>query len=179
MEQVVRLVKESRSPHSHLFRCGVFTSNMTLLVFTRIQTRNAFETIAIGETRLATLRETADDKFSMRPVAEGKRHCKRSIVGLGKVVRRRGWDPMGYVPYWLKGYIPRIPIKHVLPSHWTESHHSNALPMELRSSQWPLFWLNSHSSRSRHMFNIVPHSIIPLLFLITNHHNISQYNHAI
>ena len=81
MEQVVRLVKESRSPHSHLFGCGVFTSNTTLLVFAGIQTRNAFETIVVGETRLAMLRKTANDEFSMRPVAKRERHCERSIVG--------------------------------------------------------------------------------------------------
>ena len=85
MEQVVRLVKESRSPHSHLFGCGVFTSNMTLLVFTGIQTRNAFETIAVGEACLATLREAVNDELSMRPVAERKRHCKRRIVGWVKL----------------------------------------------------------------------------------------------
>ena len=80
MEQVVRLVKESRSPHSHLFRCGVFTSNATLLVFTRVQTHDAFETIAEGEARLATLREAANDELSRRPVTKRKRHCERSIV---------------------------------------------------------------------------------------------------
>ena len=85
MEQVVRLVKESRSPHSHLFGCGVFASYTTLLVFTGIQTRNAFETIAVGETRLAMFREAANDELSMRPVAERKRHCKRSIVGWVKL----------------------------------------------------------------------------------------------
>ena len=63
MEQVVRLVKESGSPHSHLFGCGVFTSNTTLLVFTRVQMRNAFETITVGETCLAALRETTNNEL--------------------------------------------------------------------------------------------------------------------
>ena len=81
MEQEIRLVKESRSPHSHLFGCGVFASYMTLLVLTRIQTHNAFKTITVGETHLATLREATNDKLSGRPVAKGERHCERSIEG--------------------------------------------------------------------------------------------------
>ena len=85
MEQVVRLVKESRSPHLHLFGCGVFTSKTTLLVFMRVQTRDAFGTVAVGETRLAMFREAANDELSMRPVAERKRHCERSIVGWVKL----------------------------------------------------------------------------------------------
>ena len=85
MEQVVRLVKESRSPHLHLFGCGVFTSDTTLFVFMGIQTRNAFETIVVREARLATLREAANDELPMRPVAERKRHCERSIVGWVKL----------------------------------------------------------------------------------------------
>ena len=85
MEQVVRLVKESRSPHSHLFGCGVFTSNTTLLVFMRVQTRNAFETIAVRKAHLTMLREAADDELSGRPVAKRKRHWERSIVGWVKL----------------------------------------------------------------------------------------------
>ena len=85
MKQVVRLIKESRSPHSHLFGCGVFTSNTTLLVITRVQTRNVFKTIAVREACLATLRETTNDELPGRPVAERKRHCERSIVGWVKL----------------------------------------------------------------------------------------------
>ena len=85
MEQVVRLVKESRSPHSHLFGCGVFTSSTTLFVFTRVQTRNAFETIAVRKARLVMLREAVNDELSGRPVAKRKRHCERSVVGWVKL----------------------------------------------------------------------------------------------
>ena len=60
-----------------------------------------------------------------------------------------------------------------------EQFYTDVPPTELQSSQWPLSQLNSQSSRSRHMFNIILTLHQSPLFLIMNHHDISRQNHAI